>query len=75
MITEDEARSALRMAELMVKNGVDRGCPKSPATPLEKHAFELGRVSVLRWVLDNLRTTTWVDAQMVKPDLPVEPTT
>lgn len=50
MITEDEARSALRMAELMVKNGVDRGCPKSPTTPLEKHAFELGRVSVLRWV-------------------------
>lgn len=50
MITEDEARSALRMAELMVKNGVDRGCPTCPTTQLEKHAFELGRVSVLRWV-------------------------
>ncbi len=50
MITEDEARSALRMAELMVKNGIDRGAPKSPTTPLEKHTFELGRLSVLKWI-------------------------
>ncbi len=59
MITEDEVRSAQRMAALMVKNAIDRGAPKSPTTPLEKHAFELGRLSVLKWIC---------------PDPPVEPT-
>jgi len=59
MIAEDEARSALRVVDLIIKNGTDRGLPGRPTTPLEKHAFELGRASVLKWVCS---------------DVPVEPT-
>jgi hypothetical protein len=38
-------------ARFVVKHGLDCGLPKTPGTPLECHAFELGRLSALEWVL------------------------
>lgn len=50
MMDQHKLETLKQNVERIVKEGTDRGAPKVPTTPLERHAFELGRLSILKWL-------------------------
>jgi len=43
--------TARLQCERQVKELTDKGAPAAPTTILEKHAYQLGRLDALKWVL------------------------
>lgn len=58
MRTEQEVRALAVNVSRTVKEGTDRGAPAAPTTVLERHAFEVGRLSILKWMMPEPPTGT-----------------